>query len=124
MGFHHPSFYFRFLVDLSVNKELTRFELFFICLLFSFQGTFLQKAAAITRLTFGGPDGIRTRDLRDANAALYQLSYRPAKRAIRPAKWDPPTKLLGPMCEILFNCLSVKSIQSSLLRYYARFLRS
>ena len=26
----------------------------------------------------GGPDGIRTRDLRDANAALYQLSYRPA----------------------------------------------
>lgn len=26
---------------------------------------------------FGGPDGIRTRDLCDANAALYQLSYRP-----------------------------------------------
>lgn len=27
----------------------------------------------------GGPDGIRTRDLCDANAALYQLSYRPLR---------------------------------------------
>ena len=39
-----------------------------VFVLFSSQGTNLS----------GGPDGIRTRDLRDANAALYQLSYRPA----------------------------------------------
>ncbi len=30
----------------------------------------------------GGADGDRTHDLRDANATLSQLSYRPTKRAI------------------------------------------
>ena len=36
-----------------------------------------QKATACAVAFFGGPGGIRTLDLCDANAALSQLSYRP-----------------------------------------------
>ena len=36
-----------------------------------------SKCFAFASHYFGGPDGIRTRDLLVANEALYQLSYRP-----------------------------------------------
>lgn len=50
-----------------------------IYFLFGFQGScaFYALFKWSTIVSTGGPDGIRTRDLRDANAALYQLSYRP-----------------------------------------------
>jgi hypothetical protein len=50
-------------------------KFFLFCFLFGFQGS--CACYALVKENFGGPDGIRTRDLRDANAALYQLSYRP-----------------------------------------------
>lgn len=42
----------------------------------------LSKARCILRTKAGGPDGVRTRYLRIASAALSQLSYRPKNCAI------------------------------------------
>ena len=71
-------------------------------LLFSFQRASFYKCYLLS----GGPDGIRTRDLRNANAALYQLSYRPQYH-LGPLYCRSHVKTLK-LCKItcdVFDCL-------------------
>ena len=46
----------------------------------------------------GGPEGIRTPDLRNANATLYQLSYRPTKFFYCP--YPPSTFTIDPVIKL------------------------
>jgi hypothetical protein len=46
-----------------------------------------EKSAVILselRRIYGGPDGIRTHDLSDANRTLSQLSYKPGYEVVEP----------------------------------------